>query len=180
MISDVKLFVENFSNVELDARNASLRPDIDFFNRQLDIMNSFCIEELYDAFGMVKLDEPETAVFYESNKKFSYSNKRLLFKISQYSNNKYGELYLVYVSGFSSIYQSNIIFDCLFIARINNEYKIVRRFWFSEEDGIEKIWKEGHGDEDISFETVGELVVIERYLEPIDDEYSMEDYKKEK
>ena len=179
MISDVKIFMEIFFTAELNARNGSIRPDIVFFNNQLDVMNSYCITELHDSFGMIKQKYSESDDFYEDYKDSEYTHKRLLFKISKYNNKKYGELYLAYISMFSSIKQTYKIFECLFIGKINNEYKIIRSFWFAKGDGIIPSWNGGVGDHDINFETAGELVAIERYIEPADDEYSMEEYRKD-
>ncbi|WP_196887661.1 hypothetical protein [Aureivirga sp. CE67] len=177
----IKEFLKSFFNAEAVAKDAMLIPDLKSLTDKVNILNEFCIKELDNAF-VAKMDNLLPDGFYKramGSKKFQ---PRHLFKISHYINDKYGDLYLAYVSEPNTDSKYDLeYFDCFFITKINNEYKIIRDFFVHKDRDMGTInWNPHHGDRDIDFDTVGEYISSERYLEPSECEFSMKDYLADK
>lgn len=90
---------------------------------------------------------------------------------------KYGDVYIVYTSLSNP---DGIIFlygESLFIAKINNEFKIIKRYVFGDEMMMESKFENGLGAGDISFETLQKPIAIERYMSPMHDKDGMKHYE---
>ncbi|WP_196887673.1 hypothetical protein [Aureivirga sp. CE67] len=176
-------FLKLFLDIETDARISRRFRDLDLYNARLEEMNTFLIQDLKNSFGIVPLNELDNEGYYKSTLLSPLpKNTRHLFKISHYKNEKYGDLYLAYVSidNPNSSYSQNY-FMCLCITFIDDKLKIIKRFIFSEDEQTEeKYWRESEGVNDLFFGNLGTFISCERYLEPTECEFSMNDYLTEK
>ncbi|WP_196887671.1 hypothetical protein [Aureivirga sp. CE67] len=180
-MNEIKQFLNSFFDAEVEAWHASTKRDTDDTRQKIDKMHSFCIEKLHNKFGLVRTLVYESDDFYERNKDAPKSNPRHLFKLSYYSHEKYGDLYLAYVSINSPRMSSIKYFNCFFIANINNKLQIVKSYFKSQNEyDYTYDWVEGEGLQNITFETAGKFISCERYLEPSSCEFSMKDYLTEK
>lgn len=178
-MKEVKNFISAFLKAEVEASDASIKPNLEDYNKKLNFMNSFCVEELYDKFGMVPLNELEDDEFYETWKDANSSNVRHIYKISHYNDDKYGDVYLVYISERNPDDEIFLYGKCLFVANINNELKIIKNYTFGDIRAIKDKFEVNQGLEDISFKILKKPINIERYLEPVDNEDAMEHYLKD-
>lgn len=178
IFKDIHNFSAKFFQAELDARNAYIKPDVELALKKLDTFHSFSVEELHDKFGITKNGIPDEDL-YEDMEGVSYKQPRHLFKLSQYKNKKYGDLYLAFVSTFNPKPNVFMMFQCFFVANIDGKLKIINAPIFSEGEGETPYWTKGQGRLDATFDTVGELVKVERFVEPSDDPYSIKEYTKE-
>ncbi|WP_196887663.1 hypothetical protein [Aureivirga sp. CE67] len=174
----INVFLKRFFKAEVDAKISSWFNNIENYNIKLKKMNSFLIEDLKESFGMVYLSEPKDDEFYNDVKYSSLpTNPRHLFKISHYKNEKYGDLYLAYVSNTNADEYTLHYSLCFFITEIDGHLKIIKEYFRSlNEYDYTYDWAEGVGIEYVTFETAGEFISCERYLEPNGCEFSMKDY----
>lgn len=173
----IKTFIQNFLQAEATASEASIKPDLEDYNQKLEIMNSFCVPELHNKFGMIPLTEPDSDEFYERWAKAKPRNPRDVYKISHYEEKNYGAVYVAYVSGKNPSGMFSLYGECVFVATINEELKIVKNYTFGDDMLIKKKFETPQGLADISFETLQKPIAIERYLKPEDDEDAMEHYE---
>lgn len=178
MGEEVKNFISTFLKSEVEASDASIAPNLDDYNQKLNFMNSFCVEELSNKFGMIPQNKLESDEFYERWKNADSANMRNIYKISCYQNEKYGEVYIAYLS-LRNPKRILTYGNCLFVTRIDGNLKIVKSYLFSGDVGKKEKFEFPKGLEDISFKTLKKPVKIERYLEPVDDEDGMEHYLKD-
>lgn len=178
-MENIKKFLNDFFEAEANALNATIRPDLDFARKEADIMYGYCIKELYNQMDVVPPLAPYTTAEYEDFKNFPPANKRQLFKISHYNNPKYTDLFIVYVSKIAPKSNRLKIGSALFVATINDELKIVRSFFFGGDSEV-PVWNPSSGDREVSFDTAGKLIGIERILEPKNDPFSIQEYKEDR
>jgi hypothetical protein len=178
-MEEVKSFINAFLKAEAEASDASITPNLEDYNKKLSFMNSFCVEELHNKFGMIPSEELEDEEFYESWEDADSSNTRHLYKISHYKDDKYDDVYVVYISERNPNDEIFLYGKCLFVAKIDNQIKIIKSYSFGDEMLVKDKFEGGQGLEDISFKTLKKPVKIERYLEPVDDEDGMEHYLKD-
>lgn len=103
---------------------------------------------------------------------------RHFYKISEYENPKYGSIWVCYVSVANpGKGNTKLISFAFIVAKINEDLKIIAQF--SPDYDTQK-WEFRGGDDDLKFDELGELVNIHRLTSPENDEWSVEEYKKEK
>lgn len=172
----IKTFIEEFLTAEALASSALVKPDLDDYNNKLSIMNSFCVEELQNMFGMLPLTELWDDDLYEEWKDVDMVNPRNIYKISHYKSEIYDDVYVVYVSPNNP---DNMIFlygESLFVAKINDELKIIKRYVFGDEMLVKSKFENGLGLEGITFKILKSPIEIERYMAPTHDKDGMEHY----
>lgn len=177
-MEEVKNFISAFLKTETEASDASIKPNLEDYNNKLNFMNSFCVEELYNKFGMIPQNELESDEFYETWKDAELSKIRHIYKVSYYKDDRYGDVYVVYISEKNPDDEIFLYGECLFITDIDNEMKIIKNYTFGDDRGKDKFMA-NQGLKDISFNTLKKPINIERYLEPVDDEDGMEHYLKD-
>lgn len=175
-MEEIKTFINEFLKAEATASDAFVKPDLADYNNKLAHMNSFCVKELQNKFGMMPLLQLRSDDFYKEWKDYGSRNPRHIYKISHYKNETYGDVYVVYISQKNP---DNVIFvyeTCLFVTMINNELKIVKYYTFGDGMRIKDKFETAQGIEDISFKILKKPIEIERYREPEDDDDAMEHY----
>ena len=179
MISEIKDFLEEFFQAELDARNSTSIPDLDNMNNKIRKMYTYCSEALHFCFGIIpekSLKDPE---YYEERKGFKHEHPRFLFKISHYRNKIYKDLFLAYTTSSVPMSAKYLkISKCLFIGKQAGEYKILNYYFVNNEYPDRIHWVKVEGQiHSPTFEDAGEFVKAERYLEPTYNKRSVEDYE---
>ncbi|MGL6126832.1 hypothetical protein [Chryseobacterium artocarpi] len=177
-MKEIKKFISAFLMAEAEASDASIKPNLVDYNKKLNFMNSFCVEELYNKFGMIPQDELESEEFYETWKDAESSSPRHIYKISNYKDDRYRDVYVVYISERNPDDEIFLYGECLFVTNIDNELKIIKNYTFGDDRGKDK-FVANQGLKDISFKTLKKPAKIERYLEPLDDNDGMEHYLKD-
>ncbi len=175
-VENVKKIISEFLKAEAEASDASIKPNLDDFNEKLNFMNSFCVEELHNKFGMIPQNELESDEFYETWKDSESSSTRHVYKISHYKDDKYGAVYVAYISERNPDDEIFLYGECLFVTNIDNELKIIKNYTFGDDGAMKDNFVANQGLKDISFKILKKPVKIERYLEPVDDEDGMEHY----
>ncbi|BDD07455.1 hypothetical protein [Aureibacter tunicatorum] len=181
-MNNIVKFLNNFFLAEISTKQAKLKPDLNEYNMKLNHMNSQCIDELNNSFGLIPINKLKDSEYYKKwENGFDYK-PRIIFKISHYKNEKYKDLYLAYISISNPDKVFNLkYFDCFFIAKIENQYKIVRKYFVHKNrENNEVSWNPHNGDKDIDFYSAGDLISCERYIEPSRCEFSMKDYLEDK
>ncbi|MCT4615113.1 MAG: hypothetical protein N4A49_09605 [Marinifilaceae bacterium] len=178
-MQEIENFINSFFEAEAESFFKRRTPDIEAFNQQLEKMNSFCIEDLHNSFGMVPLYKPKDEDYYKRWEGKKYPRTRNLNKISLYTNPLYGEIFLIYCSESNPFKDYSEYWDCLFVTKIEGKFKIIKRYYFTDDidtTSPEKIWFEHHGIRELKFTNIGEYQKSWRYKEPKNCEYSMADY----
>jgi hypothetical protein len=172
----IKNFINEFLKAEASASDAMIKPNLDDYNAKLAIMKKFVVKELENTFGMLPRTELWDNDLYEEWKNASPRNPRNIFKISHYIDKIYKDVYVAYISERNPDDEIFLYGMCLFVAYINNDLKIVKKYSFGDSLRIKDKFEAGIGLDDISFETLKKPAAIERYKEPVDDQDAMEHY----
>ncbi|MCU0437568.1 MAG: hypothetical protein MUC49_06595 [Raineya sp.] len=186
MFSEISNFLSQFFQAEIKAKYTRRYSDLQAMNDALDEMNSFCVEELHNTFGMIPQTELKSSEYYEESKDYPTPNPRHLFKISHYQNDRYGDVFVAYVSPPNPDNDWFKLFESFFVGKIDGEWKIIKTYVFAPDDYIKPIdiphWSDElnlKSDENLNFKNVGKLISIERYLEPIHEEWGLKEYHKD-
>ncbi|MBX2950372.1 MAG: hypothetical protein KF704_13920 [Crocinitomicaceae bacterium] len=173
----IKTFIENFLQAEAETTFLMRQPNLENYNNALEKMNAYCVESLQNKFGLIPLTELDEHEYYEKWSAKKHPNPRHIYKISQYQNETYGDVYIAYVSGSNPNGLFFLYGECVFITTINGELKIVKNYTFGDDMLVKKKFETPQGLPDISFETLKKPVAIERYQKPEDDDDAMEHYE---
>lgn len=174
-----KEFIENFIKQEAQTIYLRRQPNLEAYNEALQKMNDYCVQSLHNKFGMLPLSKLDNKKYYTqwSNKKSP--NARHLYKISHFKNDKYSDVYVAYLSERAPMDNMFGYGDCLFITKVNDDFKIIKTYAFGSEMMSKKKFDISLGSEDISFELLSPFVETKRYQKPEDDEGAMEHYQKD-
>ncbi|WP_445432795.1 hypothetical protein [Chryseobacterium indoltheticum] len=124
-----------------------------------------------------KLHNPASDRFYKSKENAPYPTPRHLYKITHYQNGTYGDLWACFVSVDNpGIGQTKILHSCFIVTLIDDDLKIVAQFNPDRDTGK---WAFVGGDRELKMYKLGKLLSIERYLEPVNDDWGIEQYNKD-
>lgn len=174
-MEEINAFFQAYTEAECAAGHAMLRPDLDDYHRKLAHFQSFLVDELKDAMGMVHLAEPWPESMYEMYQHTPPKPPRHLFRIDRWNYPPYGQLYVLSVSAFSAILDKSY-FHLFFVGSVGGKLKVLRLYFFKEvkEDVYE--WAPGAGKRDLVLEKLGPPAETLRLMAPEDDEASMARY----
>ena len=169
-MDEVKEFITEFFKIEAKARYNRFCPDIEKYNISLDLLHSYVEASMVGHLGILRLIKKEDDSFYEGWEEMEEFMPRHLFKISHYESSTYGDVWVCYCSGTNPRINSPILTHAFFVIREEKEFKVARKYILSDQGGMstEYGWEEGPGLQDLTFESLGELQGVERYLEPKD------------
>lgn len=176
MEKEILLFLENWFNAEIKARNAALQDNRKMALQTLEVMNSYSIKELHNMFHVTPNPIPEHIRKRFETRKFE--KKRYIYKLCHYKNKKYNDLFIAWVSGFNPKDHYKVIGAALFIAKVEGKWKIIRLYGF-DDDESDAPWYQNTGDRDVGFKTAGKLIEIYRYLEPDGEKTSLFEYRQD-
>jgi len=124
------------------------------------------------------LSSPKPDFFYEENA--PYPSPRHLYKISEYTNDKYGAIWACYVStsdpGNSSV---KMLTTCFLLAKIDDDLRIIVKHGI-DPNTDKWIFYGGDEDDSLRIHSLGTPKEVERYLEPENHDVGLEFYNKEK
>lgn len=126
-----------------------------------------------------KIMSPFSDRFYEQSKKSSYPTPRYLFKISEYTNKKYGIIWACYVSIPNPSSNIKKLTTCFLVTEIENNLKIISDMMLSS-DTYQWTFYGGDEDKSLRLHNLGRPLSIERYLEPSNDEWGLKEYLEDK
>ncbi|WP_234109217.1 hypothetical protein [Chryseobacterium sp. R2A-55] len=173
----IKTFIENFLQAEAETTFLMRQPNLENYNNALEKMNAYCVESLQNKFGLIPLTELDEPEYYEKWSAKKHPNPRHIYKISQYQNETYNDVYVVYVSEKNP---DDEIFQygwSLFVTSLKDELKIIRNYSLGDAMRVKDKFEVGQGVTDISFKTLKKPISIERYQKPEDDDDAMEHYE---
>ena len=169
-MEEIKKFIISYFKAEATARFNSFKPNIKVFNDSLKELHTNVVSEMYGRLGMIELKKPESENFYKDYEWVDSYNPRHLFKISHYKHTVYGEVWVCYTSETNPNPRSPVLSIALFVIKEEGEFKVARNYIYSNQGGMseEYGWEGFSGIQDLTFESLGDLIAIERYLEPKD------------
>ncbi len=166
----VKEFITDFFLSEAITRYNRTKPDIDKYNQSLSKMNNFLDPSLVGFMGVLEMNKLKDDSYYKKREYIKSMNHRHLFKISHYESSTYGDVWVCYCSGTNPDIDFPFLSVALFVIKEEGEYKVARNYLYSDQGGMstEYRWEGFSGLQDLTFESLGELYGVERYLEPVD------------
>ncbi len=169
-MNEVKEFIILFFKKEAEAYDKWLKPDIKVFNSTLKQMHSMVVGAMNGQMGMVELQNPESEDFYEDYADEDPTTPRHLFKISHYKHSVHNEAWVIYTSEVNPRMRFPVLSIAFFVIKEEGKFKVARNYIYSNQGGMstEYGWEGSSGIQDLTFESLGELIAIERYLEPKD------------
>lgn len=175
-MEEIKNALLDFFRLEAEAQTKDSIPDLEDYNNTVREMYSYTTRLLFEGLGVVLYDELQDEDYYEMYKDFPPNKPAILFKISHYKHAKYKDVWI----GYSSINnpKAKTLSAAYFVIKEEGKYLIAKRYSYTEfyTDGAKMQWEPGQGYSDLTFESLGELITIERYLEPDDYDNSLELY----
>ncbi len=174
----IKKFITDYFEKEAQAYIKLKKPDINAYNEALQELHSYVIIDMYGRLGLISLSKPKNDSFYERHKNRKPTSPRQLFKISHYKHNEHKKVWVCYTTVTNPDLEFPVLTHALFVIKIEGEFKVARSYIYSsyKSDGLTFDWSAGPGLQDLTFESLGELIEIERYLEPLDFDDSLKLY----
>ncbi len=179
----IKKFLENLTELECFAHiEYRKRNNIQEYNSSRDRLYSLTINDTgimsEIGFGLAKMSKPHAEDFFEDLDIMVKIRSRHLYKISEYNNEKYGTIWACYASVANPAgIRTKSLANCFIVAKIDEDYKIVAQF---NPDMDTKIWSFRGGDRTIEYRKLGKPIAIERIMSPDNDEWSIEEYLKDR
>jgi len=166
-------FIETEKKIELFFRQRNLEAHNILVDK---VNNDMCGEDMVLA---SKESEPLSMIdemVLEENANLPVASRHL-FKISEYSNDKYGTVWACYVSNANPLVgETKTIAFCYLAAKIDGDLKLIAEYGFNDDD-IGK-WEFYGGDENVKMKSIGAFKNTERLLEPVNDHLGLEQYLK--
>ena len=168
----VKEFFEEFAEYEAKMEVLKFQLDVTPYNEGRDNGNSYYVEPNVKYMPQEPWDEDEIEFMGDSIGKPKKRYPRALFKISQYSHDKYGDVWLCFCSlPDHSERKPTSLTEILFILKDKGQLKIASQYSYSdyESDGKHYEWgKDNVAHHDLKLEDLKGPLKIERYQEPDD------------
>jgi hypothetical protein len=177
MTTGIKQFIEDFLAAEATSFDTNSKvKDLDAVNTAYKKMHSYTVEQLEGMLGQIYMDQLRDDSYYESTKNDSPSIPRYLLKISHYKHPKYSDVWVAYTSESSPYEGFRTLSNAFFVIKQDGEFKVGSHLIYSNQRGMstEFDWEWISGLKDLHFDTLGELIEVERYQEPFD----VDDYMK--
>lgn len=181
-MEEIIKFLEHFFSVESIAHTEYRKIDnVENYLNSLKELNLLTINDKVDSeigFGLSSMFKQHSKVFLDNMDLLPQIRKRHLYKISEYNHPTYGKVWACYVSVANPIAKkTKSIFSCFIVAEVDNELKIIAQF-IVDPDTYK--WRFGGGDRNIEYYKLGKPVAIERLMSPENDEWSVEEYNKDR
>ncbi len=187
MAQQVKQFLEKIFDKEVESHDLKIYKDkVDEYNTFVDQEINVHCHPYFDkemnevtSFNLVGHIHAFSDRFYKmSQEHYTKPLPRYIFKISEYPHERFGTIWACYVSFSDPSDTFKNISECLLVADIKGEFKIIADMVLASDA---KEWRYVAGDEDTSLRlrNLGTPVKVERYTEP-NDEWSLKEYLKDK
>jgi hypothetical protein len=173
----IKDLINRFIDIEKKIEESFRANDIEKHNNLVDHILELSGEDIIPS-NKLKIPLSEAKQRKIEMKKDIPVESRYLYKISEYVSPKYDKIWVCYTSVSDPISgRTKLISDFYILAYIEEQGKIVAQFKI---DPDTYKWRFIEGDEDINYYKLGKPVAIERLLSPENDEWSIEEYLKDK
>jgi hypothetical protein len=181
-MEEIKEFLDDFIKAEeIASREFRKKDNIEEYNIAVENLDSFTFLASKDfskiGFNHRMMTNPHSDDFFDELPLMEEITPREIYKISYYHNDIYNDLWACYLSIANAYNGIKRIHDCLIVVKINEEFKIIAKY--SQDIDQPTKWKCYGGDRELKIDNLGKLQSIECYLEPIDDVWSMEEYRKD-
>lgn len=173
MMERINKFISDFLNKEAEAWTKSELKNLDLFNQAVRELYNMGTDDMDEAFGIFEEDELK-----DESDPMTYT-PRHLFKLSSYKNKSYGDLWVAYCSVKNPNGRKAGILNAYIVSKIKGDLKVIGLMSVAlDEMNMEPShWKPSvYNPEDLDINNLGDFVATERYQEPKDDGFSMEDY----
>lgn len=172
---EIKEFIGVFFKTEAELATRKRVPDLEAYNDSVESYNDLVIGQLNAA----RLEELQSARVYKIHEGSDPDQVRHLFKISQYSHVKYGDVWVCYASSQDPDEDHKILNEAVIIVKEGAELKVATKYGYSRQDTSEKSykWEIEAGYRDLTFDSLGSPVAIERYQEPVESFDGLKHYK---
>ena len=188
-MTKIKEFLNAFIEAERIAIAARQTTELDEYNSKLQLMNTFLIDSLKNRFGMIPMTKLFDKDYYERVKDYPAPTKRHVYRIDEYKTNKNSTLHLCFVSE-KTPDDWKEYHTLLIIQNHENNLTITSKFSYSDDETDNtKRWYFGGGEKEymnilkgkylLNKNALGELVKVNRFLEPSQDEDSMVMYNRD-
>jgi len=170
----IKEFIEKFCQVEAQVMLLKRKEDINPYNDKLKEYFTFYTEKLAGTTGHHPKTKPDSPMKLKMMSAGAGEIlPRYLFKISEYSHEEYGKVYVAYLSAQNPSLTLLDLSFAYFIIEDGGEFKIAKIFLYSNDSeradpNTPYAWRPRMGPENLTFESITGPVNIERYLEPED------------
>lgn len=188
IMKKVKEFIEKVLAKEAECWTNLNLNDLDAFNKCVRELYTMSIDRVGNGFGV--FERKDLGIFtrkeHEIVENPLINKSRYLFKLSNYKNKIYKEIWVAYVSIKNPIGKPNeVIFsDGFIISEIENEFKIIGLMGVKLNELTMKVtgWKGNiYNPSDLDVKKLGEFITTERYYEPGNyDNFSFNEYMKDK
>ncbi len=153
--------------------------DLNAFNQSVSELYSMAIDELDESLGILQrneLDKEEEPTTYKP---------RHLFKLSNYQNEIYGDIWVAYVSMTNPRREVNksVFFQGFIIAQVETDFKVIGSMIINKNRSTMEIegWRASvYNPSNLDIKNFGKFVSTERYSEPGNyDNFSLDEYLKD-
>ncbi len=142
-MEEVVKFLNTFIKAEHNTNLLSRKPDILLYNKALDTMDEFLRISLKQGLGMMKMDEPKYASFYEFADLVPVTKERYFFRLNKISTDS-NFLYCAYMS---SIDGPRKYFNTFIVKPKLNSFEIVSVFTWGKGKTSKNHWYYSVGEE---------------------------------
>lgn len=180
IMKKVKEFILKFLAKEAEYWTRLHSNDLNTFNNCVKELYSRAIEDLdegLEIFEEKKLIEENDPTIYKP---------RHLYKLSNYKNKNYGDIWVAYASIKNPIGKPNesLLVDGFIIGKFQNKFKIIGIMGIKLNPSTMAVmgWEESfYNPSDLNVKKLGEFLETERYFEPGNyDDFSLNEYLKDK
>ena len=171
-VKEFSYFLIKKEQEAIDAGNK--KEELEKYNALATEIKSYMIDVTV-GFGLPILTNSKPAFLYRDNP--PYPNPRYLFKISEYENDNYGNIWACYVSVPNPSSTVKRISDCFIVVKIKDNFRVVAKMRL---DPNTNKWTFYGGDENkgLRVHNLGKATEIERFMEPTN-EGSLKEYLKD-
>jgi len=175
----IRDFILKFLAKEAECWSKSHLTNLDSFNQSIRELYAMAIDDLDEGLGIFEENE-----LRENENPITYI-PRHLFKLGNYQNEIYGDIWVAYVSTKNPNIdpKEEIFFQGFIIAYIENEYKVIGAMIINKNRSTMKIegWKASvYNPSNLDIKKFGTFVSAERYSAPGDyDNFSFNEYLKD-
>lgn len=182
-MKQTRTFVLEVLKTEAQAWNLSRTRNLEAANRKIKELHSFALPGTEQCFGISIIRRLKPDSYYDRT--FPISEPRYLFKISQYIHPNYNNLWVAYLSypNPSREAKKSTIDEAFFVSQHEGQLKVIGAMSVAlNNSNLKPIgWEKSiYNPSDLSINNLGELISIERYLEPKDDGFSLQEYLDDK
>lgn len=166
----IKKFLNSFVEIEAKVATQKRKPDISAYNQSIETYYSMMVKQLRGATGYIPLSVLRSEEDYESLKDYPDDIARHLYKISKYNHQKYGDVWIAYLSAQNPRPEIKRLNNAIIVID-EDGYKVAKFMLYTdytENNAADASfhWEEMWGYSDLKFENLDGPKEILRIQEP--------------